>query len=143
MVRFLGFHSHFASSTSRTLRVSTSREKGLGRILRGQHGVTEGCKEDLHGETDGLLVLGQQDGFFATGRLGRCFDGDLGCFRGNKPGQVELEGGALARRASNVDEAVVLLDNPKDGGQAQARALPRAVGGEKQHCFNLCAAGRS
>ena len=46
--------------------------------------------------------------------------------------QVDAEGRALARFAVDVDEAVVLLDDAVDGGQAQARALADALGREER-----------
>ena len=67
--------------------------------------------------------------------LGR-FAGACSCCRlvglGHVPGQVDLEGRALARLAVDVDEAVVLLDDAVDRGQPQAGAFAHLLGGEKR-----------
>ena len=46
--------------------------------------------------------------------------------------QIDLERGAAAHFAVDVDVAAGLLDDAVDGGQAQAGALARPLGGEER-----------
>jgi hypothetical protein len=48
------------------------------------------------------------------------------------PGEVNVEGRALARLAAYIDEAVVLLDHAIDGSQPQAGAFAYRLGGEER-----------
>src|SRR6266568_203830 len=48
------------------------------------------------------------------------------------PREVDFKGRPVARFAIDVDEAVMLLDDPIDDGQPQAGSLPHLLGGEKR-----------
>ena len=46
--------------------------------------------------------------------------------------QVDLDGGAAPDLAVDFHAAAALLDDPEDGGEAQAGALARSLGGEER-----------
>ena len=107
--------------------------QGVLRRIGREHVVAEGFQDAPRGAENGFFVFDQQDGFVAAGGRPVGFGGGrLGIhFRAGVPGQIDVEGGALARRAGHVDAAAVLLDDAVDGGESEAGALADGLGGEE------------
>ena len=63
-------HDHVGDQQVDAARMFRGQAQGLFRAIRGQHGVAEGFEEQRRSDTDGLLVLDQQDDLLATWAFG-------------------------------------------------------------------------
>src|SRR5439155_23260751 len=103
-----------------------------GAVTRRDHPVTL-LLQDLAGEiAEAGLVFDEEEGLDTAGYLGPDGRGlALGGSAGD-PREVDGEARPLVRGAVDGDVALALLDDAVHGGEAQAGALARSLGGEER-----------
>ena len=126
-------HDHVGHEQVDLAGVFLGQAHGLARRACGQHGIAQ-LFEHHRWPASGSLARPPPAGWSRRGPAGISAALSSAAVDGlaRMPGQVDLEGRSLARFAVDVDEAVVLLDDAVDRGQAQAGALAHLLGGEER-----------
>ena len=106
-------------------------EGGCG-VGSGEYAVAQGAEHGFGDGEDGGFVLDEENGFLSGGGGG----GGWGVLGGRfgavfEAGEADAERAAAAGPAVDVDEALVLLDDAVDGGEAEAGAEADGFGGEE------------
>ena len=101
---------------------------GFGPVGRRQGAIPGTAQGQLREVANQRLIIHDEDAFAATWRQGRRRGGGrLGGDGGRVGRQKNLEHTAVARFAAALDEAAMVLDDGKAGGQPQAVPLPSSL----------------
>ena len=101
-------------------------------VLGLQHQVPLAHQEPPGDRAYAVVVLDEQDRLRPAARRLVRLRLRLGLAVGRRCGKVDVDSGALARRARQVDLAAAVLHDPEHRGQPQAGALAPRLGGEER-----------